>query len=213
MSARSTVLTCNNSDHSFLAPAPPAALPNEKEFLISWCGDTRHVIVAHAFVWRTRMTHRYDGSDINAPLIASLFGDFTCDEDPSDCNRMRHPPLSGADVGGYGSTGNQLYVHFTTREMANPSVASGSEGWLLTWLHSSGGTDCDLTGDWGDASTPAFASIGTCDVESLRTGETCQFHCEGGLMPSSEADPAVWRTIRSFGTLEMDTRDLLTESI
>ena len=144
----------------------------------------------------------YDGPDDNSPLIASLFGDFTCDEDPSDCDRMRHPPLSGADVGGYGSTGNQLFIHFTTRETATPSAAWGAEGWLLTWLHSSAGDDCDLTADWADTSTPAFASVGTCGVDSLRTGEACRFHCEGGLMPSSEADPAVWRTIRSFGTFK-----------
>ena len=143
--------------------------------------------------------NRYDGPDVNAPQIVSLYGDFTCDEDPSDCDRMRHPPLSGADVGGYASTSNQLFVHFTTRELAHPSVAFGAEGWLMTWLHSGGGSDCDLSGDWGDSSTPAFASIGTCNVDSLRTGATCRFHCEGGLMPSSEADPAVWRTIRSFG--------------
>jgi hypothetical protein len=141
----------------------------------------------------------YDGPDINAPQIASLFGDFTCDEDPTDCNIMRHPPLAGADVGGYGSSDNQLYIHFVTFESANPSPALGSEGWLLSWLFSNGGADCDLTGGWGDASTPAFASIGTCAVDSLRTGESCHFQCEGGLVPSTDADPAVWRTIRSFG--------------
>ena len=156
-------------------------------------------MVFHASIV-ARAAYRYDGPDVNAPQIASLYGDFTCNEDPSDCDRMRHPPLSGADVGGYGSTGNQLYIHFSTRESVTPSAAWGAEGWLLTWLHSSGGDDCDLTGDWADASTPAFASAGTCAVDTLRTGETCRFHCEGGLMPSSEADPAVWRTIRSFGT-------------
>ena len=114
-------------------------------------------MVFHASIV-ARAAYRYDGPDVNAPQIASLYGDFTCNEDPSDCDRMRHPPLSGADVGGYGSTGNQLYIHFSTRESVTPSAAWGAEGWLLTWLHSSGGDDCDLTGDWADASTPAFAS-------------------------------------------------------
>ena len=141
----------------------------------------------------------YDGDSVNAPRVASLFGDFTCEEDPTDCNIMRHPPLSGAMVGGYGSTGRHMYIHFVTREMPHALAALGSEGWLLSWIFSSAGADCDLSGDWGETATPAFATIGSCGVGSVRTGGTCAFGCGVGLMPSTQADMAVWRTIRSFG--------------
>lgn len=107
---------------------------------------------------------------------------------------MRHPPLSGADAGGYGSTGNQLFIHFVTMESNHQTTALGSEGWLLSWLFSNGGTDCTLTGTWGDTATPAFASIGTgpnACVGTIRTGQTCAFDCDAGLVPSLDADPAV----------------------
>ena len=134
--------------------------------------------------------------DANAPLIASIYGDFTCDEDPHDCEVMRHPPVDAFAIGGFSSTGTSLFVHFHTQETATTISGDSymvSEGWSLSWMFSTAGAPCSMD----DVDSPAFGNIGSCTANTMRTGETCEFGCNAGTAPSTAASSDVWRTLRT----------------
>lgn len=115
---------------------------------------------------------------------------------------MRHEPLDASELGGFASTGNSLFVHFSTRQTTT-TVAGDSymvaEGWALSWMFSEAGEDCMID----DVDPPPFGNSGSCQWSSMgasmRTGETCVFDCDEGMTRSTETE-GVWHAA-SFGTV------------
>ena len=115
---------------------------------------------------------------------------------------MRHEPLDASELGGFASTGNSLFVHFSTRQTTT-TVAGDSymvaEGWALSWMFSEAGEDCMID----DVDPPPFGNSGSCQWSSIgasmRTGETCVFDCDEGMTRSTETE-GVWHAA-SFGTV------------
>jgi hypothetical protein len=151
----------------------------------------------------------HDGEDSNGPVIAVLYGDFTCSEDTTDCDDQttRHEieggqALSAIMVGGYGSSGRSMFVHFKTRRKPHEMQALGAEGFTLQWMHSGVADPCSLL-QRPFVRAPAFGDVGTCDTQrypsGLRTGESCDLVCDAGLQSSANADPDTWRTIHYIG--------------
>eukprot|EP01052_Picozoa_sp_SAG31_P067470 SAG31_NODE_26255_length_445_cov_1.479769_1_plen_129_part_10 len=94
--------------------------------------------------------------------LASLFGEFTCDEHTHDCEMMDHDPQPATAVGAWASTGRYLFIHFATLVMMRKNVRSaGSAGWTLRWAFSGSGAPCALD----RLSAPAHATLGTCNSQ------------------------------------------------
>jgi hypothetical protein len=151
----------------------------------------------------------YDGEDESAPVIAKLFGDFTCAENTRDCDDQSGGReveagvnLTASMVGGYASTGRSMFVHFQTRRMRQQMTVGETEGFTLQYMQTNAGRSCML-----DAHplirAPSFGQIGDCTAAvhpaGLKTGFSCSVACDAGLRSSAEVDPALWRTIHYLG--------------
>ena len=151
----------------------------------------------------------YDGPDASAPVIAWLFGDFTCGEDTADCDNAETghememgEPLSAIMVGGYSSSGRSMFVHWSAQRKPHAMQVLGSEGFTMVWKHSDAAEPCFLD-HRPIVRAPAFGSTGDCTVQhfpiGLPTGGGCNVACDDGLRKSSEVSDELWRTIHAFG--------------